>query len=457
VRVSRILVVEDEPGVRGGLRRLLLRAGHEVVEAGTVDEAERDRDLATFDLIVTDLRLPGPPGTTLIGRAPSVPVVVMTSYATVRGAVEAMRLGAADYVAKPFDPDELLLVIDRLLGGGGGAMRRPRTDGERASVSDGLIGDSPAMCEVRARIDKLAPTDATVLVRGESGTGKELVARALHARGPRGTGPFVAVNCASIPDGLIESELFGHEKGAFTGAGAPHAGLTEAADGGTLFLDEVGELTLPAQARLLRFLQDSEVRRVGATRSRRVDVRVIAATHRDLSRMVRDGAFREDLKYRLRVVEVVLPPLRERGEDVVLLAGHLLTRAAQRIGRPELALTVDAVHAIRAYRWPGNVRELDNAIERAAILCDRDRDAITADLLALDDGRDDGLDDHRPPGRAGVPLGASLEDYFRRFVSEHQPHLSETELARRLGISRKALWERRQRMGLPRPRSSPTS
>jgi len=311
--------------------------------------------------------------------------------------------------------------------------------------ADGLIGASAVMREVRARLDKIAPTDVTVLVRGESGTGKEVVARALHARGPRAGGPLIAVNCAAIPDGLIESELFGHEKGAFTGALAPHIGLAEAADGGTLFLDEIGELTPAAQARLLRFLQDSEVRKVGATRARTVDVRVIAATHRDLPRMVEAGGFREDLYYRLHVVEVVLPPLRDRDDDAVLLAQHLLARVACRLGRPSLTLTADAVRAIRRYSWPGNVRELDHAIERAAILCERECDEIGAELLALAP--------ERMPRAAATGFGVSLEDYFRGFVFEHQPHLSETELARRLGISRKALWERRQRMNLPRPRT----
>jgi two-component system, NtrC family, response regulator AtoC len=306
-----------------------------------------------------------------------------------------------------------------------------------------LIGDSPGMREVMARVDRLAPTDATVLIRGESGTGKELVAHALHARGPRAGAAFIAVNCAAIPDGLVESELFGHEKGAFTGAATRHTGLADAADGGTLFLDEIGELSPAAQARLLRFVQDSEVRPVGATRARRVDVRVIAATHRDLLRRVREGAFREDLYYRLRVVEVNLPPLRDRGEDAVLLARHLLAAAAQRLGRPELTLAPDALRSIRDHRWPGNVRELDNAIQRAAIMADTDE--IDARLLALDD--------EVPDLAAKPPATASLEDYFRRFVAEHEAHLSETELARRLGISRKALWERRQRMGLPRPRA----
>jgi DNA-binding NtrC family response regulator len=302
------------------------------------------------------------------------------------------------------------------------------------------------MREVGGRIARAAPTDATVLVRGESGTGKELVARALHAGSPRRDGPFVAVNCAAIPDGLIESELFGHEKGAFTGAANTTAGLVEAASGGTLFLDEIGELPAAAQARVLRFLQESEVRRVGSTRSRRVDVRVVAATHRDLVRMIASGGFREDLYYRLHVLEIVLPPLRERGDDILALADHLLQRAATRLGRIDLVLTAEARQAIGAHHWPGNVRELDNALERAAILCDTGR--ITAELLALDP----------PPGAEPVAppaSGESLEDYFRRFVRDHEGELSETELARRLGISRKALWERRQRLRLPRPTRPP--
>jgi two-component system response regulator AtoC len=444
--MSRLLVVEDEPVIRGELVRLLARAGHDVGDADSVPSALRDHELASYDLILTDLRLPGAAGTELIGKAPGVPVVVMTSYATVKSAVEAMKAGAADYVAKPFDHDELLLVIARLLDQG--RMRRQvaalRADVDRDYPVDGMVGGAPPMREVRARIDKVAPTDATVLVRGESGTGKELVARAIHAHSPREAGPFVAVNCAAIPDSLIESELFGHEKGAFTGAAAAHAGLVEAADGGTLFLDEVGELPPPAQARLLRFLQEAEIRRVGANRSRRVDVRVVAATHRDLPRMVQDKSFRDDLYYRLRVVEIVLPPLRDRGDDVIELARHLLARAARRLGRPGLELIDESIAAIRAHHWPGNVRELDNAIERAAILCDTGR--ITPELLALDDL----VSPAAPAAPSAPPQGESLEDYFRRFVVDHQDEMSETELARRLGISRKALWERRARLAIPR-------
>ena len=266
----------------------------------------------------------------------------------------------------------------------------------------------------------------------------------MHDQSSRHDAPIIAVNCASIPETLIESELFGHEKGAFTGAHKAHPGLVEAADGGTLFLDEIGELPLPAQARLLRVLQEGEVRRVGATGSRRVNVRLMAATHRDLRQMSYDGQFRNDLYFRLRVVEISLPPLRARGSDVLELADFLLTKLCRRLNKPQLELTSEARQAIFSHPWPGNVRELENAIERAVILSDGGQ--LTPDLLAIDGPR--------PPGHGvdGEEAGGSgaLTDYFRRFVLEHQGHLSETEIARRLGISRKALWEKRARLGIPR-------
>ncbi len=312
----------------------------------------------------------------------------------------------------------------------------------------GMVGRSRGMQEVFSRTAKVAPTDATVLVRGESGTGKELVARAIHARSKREGAALVVVNCAAVPEGLIESELFGHEKGAFTGAAHTHTGLVEAAEGGTLFLDEIGELPAPAQARLLRVLQEGEVRRVGATRTRRVDVRVIAATHRDLPHMVKDGRFRADLYFRLRVVEIFLPPLRERGiEDLEALARHLLARAMRRLGKSGLVLAPEALAAIAAYPWPGNVRELDNAIERAVILCETG--TITPELLALDEV---GPGDAHHVGTDATSDGETMEDYFCNFVRTRQARMSETELARRLGMSRKALWERRARLGIPRAR-----
>lgn len=440
--MNRILIVDDEDVIRRALRRLLEREGYRVAEATSLAEARQSCASQQSDLAICDLRLPDGEGIQLAAACPDTPVLIMTSFASVNSAVEAMKAGAVDYIAKPFDHEEMLLTIARIL-----KQRRLerenqhlRRDLARVYPIDGMVGRSAGMNQVCETVKKVAPTDTTVLIRGESGTGKELVARAIHAKSPRAGVPLVTVNCASIPEGLIESELFGHEKGAFTGATTGHRGLVEAADGGTLFLDEIGELTPAAQSRLLRVLQDGEIRRVGATTSRTVDVRLVAATHRDLEQMVRDGDFREDLYYRLEVMEIHLPPLRERGEDIPLLAEHLLDEAYTRMKRPRLAFSAAATQALLRHRWPGNVRELKNAIERAVILAD---ECITPELLAL----------HTPREAAPERRGMSMDDYFRRFVIEHQDTLTETEIARRLGISRKALWERRSRMGLPRPRA----
>jgi DNA-binding NtrC family response regulator len=442
--MPRILVIEDETVIRQALTRLLSRHGHEVTAAANIDEALAAGPPDTYDAVLADLRLPGRPGTDIIPEAPQTPVIIMTSYASVRSAVEAMRLGAVDYIAKPFDNDELLLTVQR-------AVNESRLQRQNAALKAqidvaypvaGMIGRCPAMAEAFERIRKVAPTRTSVLILGESGTGKELAARAVHNQSERADAPMIAVNCAAIPEGLIEAELFGHEKGAFTGATGARQGLVEAADGGTLFLDEIGELPLTAQARLLRVLQEGEIRRVGASRSVRVDIRLVAATHRDLGRMVEAGEFRDDLYFRIHVMEVRLPPLRERGEDLPELAHFLLDKARRRLNRPPLQFDDEAVEQIRRYSWPGNVRELENVLERAVILADGT--TLTADLLALPAA---------PPSDRGAGLDLSLEDYFREFVLEHQDELTETELARRLGISRKALWEKRQRLGIPRLQS----
>jgi DNA-binding NtrC family response regulator len=447
--MSQILIVEDEEIIRTELGRLLSRAGHEISDAASVPEAEMKYSLDAYDLVIADLRLPGGQGTDLIAKCGETPVLIMTSYATVRAAVEAMQKGAVDFIAKPFDHDEMLMVVDRILREA--RLRRQnaalRQDLERSYAVAGMVGSCGAMREVFERVRKVAPTDATVLILGESGTGKELVARAVHAQSPRQDAPIIAVNCASIPDTLIESELFGHERGAFTGAHIARAGLVEAADGGTLFLDEIGELPLSAQARLLRVLQEGEVRRVGATGLRRVNVRLIAATHCNLRQMVRDGRFREDLYFRLRVVEIQLPSLRERGEDVLALADFLLAKTCRRLNRPPLAFSPEAHAAVSKHDWPGNVRELENAIERAVILCEGG--AITPELLAIDSPVLTPTEIHQLESEGA---SGSLEEYFRKFVLQHQHRLSETELAKRLGISRKALWEKRHRLGIPRPK-----
>jgi len=445
--MSQILIVEDEAVIRTSLSRLLQRSGHEVSEAGSVHEAE-NYALHDFDLIITDLRLPGESGTTLIAKAPTTPVLVMTSYASVRSAVESMQMGAVDYIAKPFDHDEMLLTVERILKQG--VLERQnavlKQDLQRAYPASGLIGRCQAMQEVSARIAKVAPTDTTVLILGESGTGKELVARAVHEQSARQSAPIITVNCAAIPAALIESELFGHEKGAFTGAISTHRGLVEAADGGTLFLDEIGELPLEAQARLLRVIQENEIRRVGSTQSRKVNIRLIAATHRDLQQGVNEGGFRSDLYYRLHVMEICLPPLRERGDDIRELAEVLLEKTRKRLNRPPIQFNNAAMDTLMQHDWPGNVRELENVIERAVILAEDIY--ITPQLLAIERTFSE------PSGTTQSSEDAlSLDDYFRCFVRENEAQMTETELARQLGISRKTLWERRQRLGIPRSKS----
>ncbi|QJD60280.1 sigma-54-dependent Fis family transcriptional regulator [Pseudomonas sp. gcc21] len=469
--MSHILVVEDETIIRSALRRLLERHQYQVSEAGAVHEAVERYNLDDFDLIISDLRLPGEPGTELIARASSTPVLIMTSYASLRSAVDSMKLGAVDYIAKPFDHEEMLAAVARIIEDHSKRLTQPEADaaaadadGEAATVGDmGIIGSSPSMQTLFKRIGKVAPTDSTVLIQGESGTGKELVARALHEHSRRIKAPMISVNCAAIPETLIESELFGHEKGSFTGATAGRTGLVEAADGGTLFLDEIGELPLEAQARLLRVLQEGEIRRVGSVQSHKVDVRLVAATHRDLKTLARQGLFREDLYYRLNVIELRLPPLRERGDDVMLIAEALLRRAARKMGLSGLHFSREAAQSIRLYNWPGNVRELENAIERAAILCDEDE--ISTDLLGIDldpeyqraSEATSALETMRhsaPKPQQDPTEDLSLEDYFQHFVLEHQEHMTETELANKLGISRKCLWERRQRLGIPRKKTA---
>jgi two-component system response regulator HydG len=462
--MSQILIVEDEAVIRHSLRRLLERHAYRISEAGSVKEAVDTFQLSNFDLVITDLRLPGAPGTDLIALAEGVPVLVMTSFASLKSAVDSMRLGAVDYIAKPFDHEEMVMSVGRILKEK--ALEREnaalRSTINRDYPVNGMIGESAPMQELFKKIQKVAPTDSTVLIRGESGTGKELVARAMHAQSLRARGPLISVNCAAIPETLIEAELFGHEKGAFTGANANRKGLVEAADGGTLFLDEIGELPMEAQARLLRLLQEKEVRRVGAVQSKTVDVRLVAATHRDLKMLARAGKFREDLYYRLHVVELYLPPLRERGVDIERLARELLTRTSHRLARGDMDFSPDAIEAINSYTWPGNVRELENAVERAVILCDDH--LITPALLAIDPDYSHARHPEAPPAfteRGHFTIDESLEpqedveleDYFQRFVLEHQDHMTETELAHKLGISRKCLWERRQRLGMPRRKS----
>ncbi|MFK7828531.1 MAG: sigma-54-dependent transcriptional regulator [Congregibacter sp.] len=462
--MQKILIVEDESVIRIALRRLLERHAYSLDEAASVAEAESSFKLTDYDLIISDLRLPGAPGTDLIKLAGSVPVLIMTSYASLRSAVDSMRMGAVDYIAKPFDHSDMLTAVQRVIEK---HPRRktvraePNSVDEHASKGPSLIGECESMQRLSMHISKYAPTDSTVLVLGETGTGKELVARKIHAQSRRADKTVISVNCAAIPETLIESELFGYEKGAFTGANTNRLGLIEAADGGTLFLDEIGELPMEAQARLLRFIQEGEIRRIGSVQSRKVDVRLICATHRDLQSLASEGSFRQDLFYRINVLRLHLPPLRERGKDILFLAERLLDEQRSRLQRPPMTLSPRAIQAITTYQWPGNVREMEHAIERAVILTDGqelDNEALGIDLelVNINRLRGDGLPNtNKRAPRAPDPLeDLSLEDYFHRFVIEHQDSMSETELAQKLGISRKCLWERRQRFSIPRKKTA---
>lgn len=466
--MSQILIVDNEAGSRNNLRRLLERHDFQVSEASTVEEARQQFTLDELDLIIAELRLSDAPGTALIPITPT-PVLIMTSYASQQASSDSPQTEAIDYIARPFDPDIMISQVQRMMKDGEQkaanlARRSPRSSEQAVS---GMLGDSPQMMEMFRRIRKVAQTNSSVLIQGESGTGKELVARALHESSPRNSANLISVNCAAIPDSLIESELFGHEKGAFAGATSTRSGLVEAANNGTLFLDEIGELPADAQARLLRVLQENEIRKVGSVQSQQVDIRLVAATQQDLKQLVDEGQFREDLYYRINVIPLYIPPLRERGTDILLIAELFLERACERIDIEAMRLSADAIQVVTTYPWPGNVRELQNAIERAVILCEDEE--IPADLLGLDvtlvkidapsasrqNGAVERRDSHENEEiKDDPPEDLSLEDYFQRFVLEHQDHMNETELAKKLGISRKCLWERRQRFDIPRKKKS---
>jgi two-component system response regulator AtoC len=377
VSLHNVLVVDDDASMRHLLSVILADHGYEPRAVASGEDALRELAARDYDLVLTDVRMPGMGGLELLRRIqamdPERLVIVMSAYGSHEAALEAMKAGAYDYVSKPFRPDEVVLVLrkaeerERLAR----ENRRLRTELSGAYRPGAIVGDSPGLQELLRQVGKVAPQKATVLLEGESGTGKELFARALHELSPRASLSFVAVNCGAIPGELIESELFGHVRGAFTDAVRAKKGLATEADGGTLFLDEVGELPLGVQVKLLRFLQDQEVRPVGDVRARRVDARVVAATSRDLAADVAAGRFREDLRYRLDVIRLRLPPLRERREDVLALAVHFLARHARlRPDLPGLALGEDARDALLAHRWPGNVRELEHALERAVVLAD---------------------------------------------------------------------------------------
>jgi DNA-binding NtrC family response regulator len=436
---GRILVVDDHAAARESVADVLRHAGYEVECLASAVEALPRLQREPFDVVITDLQMPGMDGLELVRqinqRRLRVEVLMITAHATIASAVEAMRQGAFDYLEKPFNATRLEELVVRALDRG--RLLHPETDAAHDALDPvGMIGDSRAMGELRNRMAQVAPTDETVLICGESGTGKELVAREIHALSRRAEGPLVSLNCPALSAQLTESELFGHRRGAFTGAETDRVGRFELAHGGTILLDEITEIDLPLQAKLLRVLQERTFERVGCSETRTADVRVVASTNRDLSDEVAAGRFRQDLYYRLAVVPLVLPPLRDRDDDVQLLADHFLARAAQRLDRPACELEPCARELFAAYLWPGNVRELENIITRACVL--NEARSITADQLRP------WLEQPEQIGgtpAAALPVGSRLEDVERRMILATLEHYEghRAKAAQALGIGVRTL------------------
>ena len=465
--MGRILIVDDEPHTRRVLALNLRQDGHEVAECSGVQEARRSIRAEDFDVVLTDQKMPDGDGLQVLAAAieadPAVSVVVITAFATVDLAVESMRQGAFDFITKPFQPEVVRAAVSR-------ACERTRLRRENVLLKDTVIrlegspeiyGSSAAMQAVRELIARVAPTGATVLITGETGTGKELVARAIHKNSPRASKPFVAVNCAAFTETLLESELFGHEKGAFTGADRARQGLFEAAHQGTLFLDEVAEMSPAAQAKLLRVVTDGQVLRLGNTQPRKVDVRLLAATHRDLAQRVNEGLFRQDLYYRLAVVPIAILPLRERREDIAVLSELFVRQMALELKQPKRTLMPQALAKLRSYDFPGNVRELRNLIERASILSSGSE--LGAENFPVPPSRDRSAAPGGPADSQSVSLADVLPevDDLRNFLAEAEKalilrtlkstHGAQAEAARRLGISRSDLGYKIAKYGISSP------
>lgn len=446
----RILIVEDEEKLRRVLELQLQSAGFETEKAGSAEEGLRLADRA--DLVLTDLRLPGMDGLELLAQLRRQnllsPVIVMTAFGTVEAAVEAMKAGAVDFLLKPFSLDHLMAVVNKAL-----ELRSLRDEnrqlreelGRRYEIAN-IIGRSGPMQEIFGTILRVAPTRATVLLCGESGVGKDLIARAVHHHSPRRDRPFVKINCTSIPENLMESELFGYEKGAFTGAAAPKPGKFEQADTGTVFLDEIGDVPPSIQVKLLRVLQERELERLGSNKTRHVDVRVVAATNADLRAALEQGTFREDLYYRLNVVPLNIPPLRERLEDIPFLARHFVQKLAADSGSRVESISDPAIEKLLTYHWPGNVRELENVIERSLVLCSGTR--LEPDDIRLD---------MSPRGRNAqaaadsfLPEGVTLDEHEQQIIREalRRAGGNKSQAARLLGLTRNALRYRLTQIGI---------
>ena len=447
---KRILVVEDEEKLRRVVQLQLTSAGFDVDQAGKVDDALKIVDRA--DLVLTDLRLPGSTGLELLAairRQNSVtPVVVMTAYGSIETAVESMKAGASDFLLKPFSLDHLMTVVNKAL-----EMRALRDENRqlreqlgRRYEFDNIIGRSEPMQEIFSAIERVAPSRATVLLCGESGVGKDLIARAIHFHSPRRDRPLVKINCSALPENLMESELFGYEKGAFTGANTAKPGKFEQADTGTVFLDEIGDVPAPVQVKLLRVLQEREFERLGSNVTRHIDVRVVAATNQDLRAALEQGTFREDLYYRLNVVPLNIPPLRERQQDIPFLAEHFVHKLASDAGSRVEKITEAGIEKLLAYHWPGNVRELENVIERSLVMCRGDvLDASDIKLEMAPRGRTNHTSDPH-----FLPQGLTLDQYEQEIIREalRRADGNKSQAARLLGLTRNALRYRLSQMGV---------
>jgi two-component system nitrogen regulation response regulator GlnG len=450
---ATVLVVDDDQDLRYSLRRVLSQRGYRVEEAESGEEGLKKAEACSPQVILLDNRMPGMSGLEALqhlrGVVPKVMIILMTAYGTTQTTIEAMKFGAFDYVMKPFDPKKIVALTEAAVSAATDLDRAERTQAEtrvsNEELEGGIIGTSQPMQDVFKLIGQVAASDVTVMITGESGTGKELVARAIYQHSLRTGKPFMAVNCAAIPENLIESELFGHEKGSFTGATNQRTGKFEQCDGGTIFLDEIGDMALPTQTKILRALQEGEIQRVGGSETKRVDVRLIAATNKPLEKMVQEKTFREDLYYRLNVVRIQLPPLRERPEDIPPLVEFVLKRLARGCQSPALDISPEALRALTAYRWPGNVRELENAVHRSAVVAQGDtillRD-LPAELVAsagitaepkdpAESGTDEAVrSDERPP----LDRRAAFDTAYRLMREERDSNLleqAEREIIRR--------------------------
>jgi len=455
--VARILIVEDERNAREALGEVFAPA-HDVDLVADAAEAHAATAVHPPDLVLTDIVLPGDEDgldllKSLKGTLPEVPVIVMTAFGSVEKAVRAMREGAYDFLEKPLDLGRLRHLVASALTSGARApataLARERL--ARGVVPEGFVGQAPAVLEIFRKVAKVAPTNASVLILGESGTGKELVADAIHRASPRCEGPFVRVNCAALPEGLLESELFGHVKGSFTGAVKDRAGRFEAADGGTIFLDEVGEVPAHTQVKLLRVLQAREIERVGDNRSRRVDVRVVAATNADLEEAVRKGTFREDFYFRLKVITLRMPALRDRRHDIAPLAEHFRSMYAKRHGQKVTGFTDAALDVLRSYAWPGNVRELENTVEAAVVLSDGP--TIGKEALPVELGGGHGLEDLPEGDVIQIPAGTPLPEAEKTIILDTLGRTdgNKTAAARILGIGLRTLYRKLELYGYDAP------